>query len=566
MTEKAKLDLVAERAWQYKLAQSPYLQLRNGVTVTGLPVGSLEEAEADADFARGLLAELAAVKTDGLAEDDLQTLGFLRFELGSLAESAERWWTLFPVAPYQTFFLGLYGQLLFAPFSFENPGDADRYLSLMRDYATALRAMLARVKAQAGRGWLVPRPALPGVRATLTGLKSAASGIFRIDDGRTKTMRTMDANAFKDREAAIYDREIAPAFDALLASLDNDYEARAPETVGMGQYPGGEEAYRQWMRYHLTFDTDAKTVHETGLEEVARLTEAMTDKRRELDFDGGEAEFAEHLVEAGRMHAASAEEVEATFMRHIGRIEPLIPRYFSVTPEAPYGVRRLDAAAEAGQSYGYYQPPTESETTGLYRYNGSGLETRSQINAAPLIFHELVPGHHFHIARQKENQDLPMLRREAIELTVFNEGWAEYSANLAGEMGLYDDPYDHYGHLIHQRFLAQRLVVDTGMNAFGWPLEKAREYMKANTLESDEQVATETLRYSTDMPGQALGYRLGFLKFTELRARAEAELGGAFDIRDFHEVVLGPGALPMTEVEASVDRYIVSKRREDNDG
>jgi uncharacterized protein (DUF885 family) len=298
------------------------------------------------------------------------------------------------------------------------------------------------------------------------------------------------------------------------------------------------------------------------LEQVAALTEAMTEKRSELGFTGDEAAFAQHLVEAGRMHAATAEDVEATFMRHIGRIEPLVSKYFSVLPEAPYGVRRLDAASEAGQSYGYYQTPMEGEPVGLYRYNGSGLETRSQINAAPLIFHELVPGHHFHLARQKENESLPMLRREAIELTVFNEGWAEYSANLAGEMGLYDDPYDAYGHLIHQRFLAQRLVVDTGMNAFDWPLEKAREFMKANTLESDEQVATETLRYSTDMPAQALGYRLGFLKFTELRAKAESELGEAFDIRDFHEVILGAGALPMTEVEASVDRYIEREQRD----
>jgi uncharacterized protein (DUF885 family) len=551
---------IAERTWQYRLAQSPYLQLRNGVRVTELPAGSLEEAEADADFGRNLLSELEQIDTHGLTDEELQTFGFLRYDLGNLAESPGQWWTLFPVAPYQAFLLGLYGQLLFEPFRFEEPGDPDRYLSLMSDYGAALRAMLARVEAQAGRGWLLPWPALPGTRATLAGLKSAASGVFRIDNGRTSRLPAAEATAFKEREARIYDREIEPAFDALLEYLGDDYAGHAPEAVGIGQYPGGDEAYQRWMRFHLSFDIDPQIVHDTGLEQVAGLTEAMAEVRGDLGFAGGEAEFAEHLVAAGRMHAASAEEVEATFMRHIERIEPVLGSYFSVTPEAPYGVRRLDAASEAGQSYGYYQPPTEAEPTGLYRYNGSGLDTRSQINAAALIFHELVPGHHFHLARQKENESLPMLRREAIELTVFNEGWAEYSAKLAGEMGLYDDPYDHYGHLIHQRFLAQRLVVDTGMNAFGWKLQKAREYMKVNTLESDEQVATETLRYSTDMPGQALGYRLGFLKFTELRSKAEAELGEAFDVREFHEVILGAGALPMTEVEASVERFIVAQR------
>ena len=164
------------------------------------------------------------------------------------------------------------------------------------------------------------------------------------------------------------------------------------------------------------------------------------------------------------------------------------------------------------------------------------------------------------IARQAELTDLPKIRREIIPFNAFNEGWAEYAAGLGEEQGLYDDPYDLYGWLTHQRFVAQRLVVDTGMNAFGWSLEKARAYMSANTLEGPTQVDSETLRYSTDMPGQALGYRWGFLKMRELRRRAQESLGDRFDIRRWHEAILSQGGLPMTVLDRSLAEWEANER------
>jgi uncharacterized protein (DUF885 family) len=224
-------------------------------------------------------------------------------------------------------------------------------------------------------------------------------------------------------------------------------------------------------------------------------------------------------------------------------------------PQAPFDVQRLAPELEPGMSYGYYDPPPVPGKAGIYRYNGSNLDTRMQLNAAPLIFHELVPGHHFHLARQAENDSLPVLRRHAISFTCFNEGWAEYAAGLAEEMGLYEDPYDLYGWLSHQRFVAQRLVVDTGMNALGWTLQQGRDYMQAHTLESEAQIATDTLRYASDLPAQALAYRMGFLRIRELRGRARHKLGDAFDIRRFHEAILGEGALPLAVLEQSVEQW-----------
>lgn len=315
------------------------------------------------------------------------------------------------------------------------------------------------------------------------------------------------------------------------------------------------------MRQYASFDISPEEVHELGLAQVAELTEQMAKLRAEVGFDGDEAAYRRVLEADERFHARGADDVAATYRRHIAAIEPLVGGWFSVLPEAGYEVERLDPELEAGLSYGYYEQPGPTNPAGRYRYNGSGLDTRSQIDAATLIYHELVPGHHFHLARQEEDAGLHPVRGVfAPELLgAYTEGWAEYAASLGTEMGLYTDPWDRYGHYVHQRFTAQRLVVDTGLNALGWSLEEAARYMASTTMESPGQIRTETLRYSTDMPGQALGYRLGFLKFWELRSRAAEALGPAFDVRDFHEIVLGAGALPLTAVAENVASFVAER-------
>jgi uncharacterized protein (DUF885 family) len=289
---------------------------------------------------------------------------------------------------------------------------------------------------------------------------------------------------------------------------------------------------------------------------VAFLTEEMRQVREGLGFHGDEDAFLVQLKASGRLHAQTPEEVEARFRRAVARLEPLLPGCFSQLPKAAYDVRRLPPALEAGMTYGYYEPPRPGEPAGVYHYNGSGLETRSQLNAVAIIYHELVPGHHFHIARQNENRGLPAIRREAMEMGAYNEGWAEYASGLPREMGLYDDPYDLYGRLVHERFTAQRLVVDTGMNLLGWSLERGREYMRRYTLESETQVATETLRYATDLPGQALCYRLGYLKMQELRHKSKQALGARFDIRAFHDHVLATGSIPLGSLRRAIDTWV----------
>ncbi len=210
-------------------------------------------------------------------------------------------------------------------------------------------------------------------------------------------------------------------------------------------------------------------------------------------------------------------------------------------------------------TFGYYAPPSPTDSMGHYYFNGSRLDERSMITGGALIAHELIPGHHFQIALQHENDALPAYRQNNYH-TAYTEGWGEYASALAGEMGMYRDPYERYGRLFMEMFLACRLVVDTGMNEFGWSRDSAMAFMKVRVAESPTQLQTETLRYSVDLPGQALAYKMGAIEIAALRQLARDSLGSAFDVRGFHDVVLSSGSLPMTVLRRRVVGWVDSLR------
>jgi uncharacterized protein (DUF885 family) len=532
---------LSDRVAARQLESDFYTRVRRGLPVERLRVQSDTAWQEDADFASSILAELAA--TAPVNEDDRLTAGFLEHTLGGTISRAANSTHGFTVTPYQSFFsLGVTLQSVFADYA----GDGKTYVSLAQDFRDTVIEMRDRLARQREAGILVPKPALAGTRTSLQRSNESAAAVLQ-------------AKAPADvRDAAVL-AEIGKAFEALLAYLDEGYEADAPATVGMAQYPGGEDYYCTLVREHTASDMSPQQVHQLGLDHVAELYEKMAKLRADMGFHRTEEEFHKQLADDPQVHAQDPAEVEALFLRHMAALEPLIGSYFSVLPKAPYGVARLDAEQEAGMTYGYYEPPTPATSIGRYRWNGANLAGKSLLTYAALIFHELAPGHHFHIARQSENTALPDLRRESFAIGAFNEGWAEYAAGLGWEMGLYAEPLDAYGRLVHERFTAQRLVVDTGLNVMGWGLDKAASYMKANTTESDEQVASEILRYSTDLPAQALAYRAGYVELMRIRTHAQNELGDRFDIRDFHEQVLGPGALPFPVIDAHIKRWISSR-------
>jgi len=556
MNDTSKLNNIAEITWQRFLKRDPYLRLRMAETITSIPANTRKEAQEDASFARKITAELKEIDPKMLAHDDWLTLEFLRNQMKTLSYKEDAWLTDFPVTPHTGFWLSFYAQEIFASFRFDEKEDLNRYVKLTEDYAEMVRASLEQLQVQAEQGWRIPRPALDGVRITLEGIKKSLPTLFNVGLERINHLSSSSYKLLNAEKQRFIQENIETAFNTVIAYLDNDYESLAPEAVGIGQFAGGEEAYSRFLRQYVTKEMDPEKVHAIGLEQVAELTEAMRQVRESLGFSESEEVFHKELRSSGKIYANSPEDVERNYRYHIKRIEPFLDQYFATLPEAPYDVKRLDPALEPGLSYGYYEPPTENRPVGLYRYNGSGLETRSQLQAATLIYHELVPGHHFQLAGQSENKNLPLIRREIIALDGFLEGWAEYAAGLPKEMGLYDDPYDLYGRLVHERFIAQRLVIDTGMNVLGWSLKQGRAFMQANTMESKAQIDSETLRYSTDLPAQSLAYRLGYLEITRLREMAEKGLGADFDIKTFHQAILGPGALPLSVLEEHIRVFI----------
>jgi uncharacterized protein (DUF885 family) len=549
-TDKALLDALVAETWESFVSREPQAMLAAGRQVTRLKRGDLADAEAVATAAQARHDRLDRIDLSGLDRTDRLTAAYLRYWLESEIDEPARWWTGFAIAPYSGSVLPTMAARVFASIDPGDPEQADRYLSLAGQFVDAVDAMRERVLAQAGRGWRLAKPALPNSRRMIEGSSARAAAAILLPAEKTAS------DELRTAVRTLVEERLKPAFVRLLEAIGPDYEAAAPEAAGMMHQPGGADAYRVWLRYHLGEALDPAELHQTGLEEVAALAAEMERVRIEhFGHHGDEASFHESLREDPKAKAPTAEALEATYHHHLDRMAPVFARMFRKAPRARPMVERLPPELEQGMTFGYYQAPREPGGDGTYFYSGNGIPDRLQMNAAALIFHELVPGHHVQVTRQQENEALPEFRRNLHISTTFSEGWAEYASGLGQDDGLFDDPYDYYGFLSHQRFVAQRLVVDTGLNALGWTLEQAHAYMSANTLEKPEQVTSEILRYSTDMPGQALCYRWGFLKFRDLRAKAEAALGAGFDLADFHEAILDQGCLPMPVLEQSLEDW-----------
>jgi uncharacterized protein (DUF885 family) len=547
MTEPADhVVALADELWAHLRSSQPQFSLNVGEPVSRIPHGSATEAEQAAALGRNLLRRLDDVDTPRLSTSDLSTATVVRELAGRLVSAEQDHWWFFPVAPYQIYQWSVLGHQLFQPYTFTSAEDADRYLALAADIAALIRAMRPRLAGQAERGVGMPRPALPGFRTAMRAQRASTSEFLRVDAGRVAGLAPAARGALLDGVDAIVENELLPAFDDLLAYLDGPGEQSAVDGIGLGRYDGGEGFYRTLVRRHATYDISPEEVHKLGLAQVELITEQMAEVRRTAGFDGDEAAYRRVLEADPRYYATSPDGVAATYHRHLAAIEPKIDQWFRVTPHTGVAAERLDPSLEAGMTFGYYEPPIAANPVGRYRFNGSRLADRPQISAAVLIFHELVPGHHYHLGRQAENTALHPLRSQGAAMAFwgYTEGWAEYASSLGFEMGLYEDPWDRYGTYVHQRFVAQRLVVDTGVNLLGWSEEKARAYMLSTTMTSPAQVATEILRYGTDLPAQALAYRLGSEKLWQLRRRAEHDLGSRFDIRGVPRDHPRPGRPP----------------------
>ncbi len=552
-------------AWGH-IGSDFFPQRERGAPLDGkLPDLSFEGALRRADMGAKILALLETVDDDELPHDWALTAKLLRYYAGSWSREAEHYWVA--IDPTGSLFYGPFAQTAYtggylfssinptvASFVFEKDGDGERYLVLLADIARMLQQIHQRTAGQAQRGIRIHKPQLPAVRTLLSRLRATAQAAYPVDACRLVALK--DAGALVAEITRRVEQQVLPAFDALIAQLDADYERLAPDDVGLDKFPGGKEAYAWLLRQHTTRDLSAEQVHAAGHARMARIQAEMAILRERIGFTGTSSDFAAYLRQQPGAVATSADDIGERMRRHKDGIERRFEEFFHQRSAYAYDLVRLDPALEGSMTWGFYHPPVPDEPRGLYHYNGGKLDSLAVIAAASLVFHELVPGHHLHLTLQRDNPALSPLRRNA-SVNAFNEAWAEYSATLTGEMGLYDDPFDRYGRLCMDAFLTCRLVVDTGMNALGWSWVQAKDYLREHTLCADAEIESDTLRYSCGIPAQSLAYKLGDEDLLRMRDKVRARMKDRFDYRDFHAAILDAGALPLPAVEWHLDKVFI---------
>jgi uncharacterized protein (DUF885 family) len=558
-TDAARLARIIDEYWRYPLTGTFYARYLAGETVD-LPDISEQKANSDAEFERQILAQLRTVNTDHLSHADLLNLEVLRWQAEIDIGFAKYHWFDLEITPHASPLPVV--QALLERQQFRGPADLERYLKLLQQLKVFIVQTRELTQGEARRGIVLPNAGIPGAQAFLSSyIKEPEKSPFSVAPERLAAIDPALAASFREKVRVAIESEINPALKVLVDYISGDYAKKAPGKVGLGQYRGGEEFYRFLIHAYTTLDMSPKEIHQLGLAVVQHDEEQMAALRKKMGYKGTAAEFRDFLLTDPRFIAKSPEELRDRLLSYVQRIEPKVGSYFLHTPKAKYTTERLPSALESAYTFGMYVEPSSGQSVGIYYFNGSHLEARPLFKAGPLITHELIPGHHFQLNLAAENHSIPPFRRYA-PFPAYSEGWADYSSQLASEMGAYADDYDHYALLAQNVHQSLRLVVDTGFHSLGWTLEQAKKYMREHELESDVQIQTEASRYSMGEPAQALAYKLGSNEMLRLRAKAQEELGKNFDIREFHEWILGSGPLPLEILEKHVDWCIqqVKKR------
>jgi uncharacterized protein (DUF885 family) len=366
----------------------------------------------------------------------------------------------------------------------------------------------------------------------------------------------------KKQAEAAFSEDVAPAFEKLLAFVENEYLPAARKSIAMRDLPNGEAWYAFNIKEMTTTDLTPEQIHQIGLSEVKRIRGEMDEIIKSSGFEGTFEEFLVFLRTDPQFYHETKEGLLREYREIAKRADPELMKLFGTLPRTPYGVIPVPSYAEKSQTTAYYQRGSvEAGRPGNFFANTYALNTRPRWEMEALTLHEAVPGHHLQLALQDELEDVPWFRRFG-GYTAFVEGWGLYSESLGVEMGFYKDPYSKFGQLTYEMWRAIRLVVDTGMHHLGWSRQQAIDYFMQNAGKQEHDVTVEVDRYIV-WPGQALAYKIGELKIKELRAYATDTLGEKFDIREFHDQVLGKGAVPLSVLEANIKAWVDVKQAND---
>jgi uncharacterized protein (DUF885 family) len=521
---------------------------------------SPEARDRRAREAQAFLTRLRAIPEGPLTPADRLNRAILIRQLGDTVEENGFGQRDMLFTSYEGWHQGFAGLARGLPFN--NRADFDSYLTRIALYPRLNDQALAITANAVRGGFVLPCSVLGGYERTISGVIAADPTRSRFYEpfagARPATIGEADWAALQARARTIITTIVNPAYQKHLDFYTHEYLPHCARSDSVSAQPRGAEYYALQVREHTTTNLTPQQIHDIGLREVARIRAEMDRVAHDAGYPSREA-FIQHLRTDPAYFPTSAAQLIAASAAFNKEVDYWLPRLFGTLPRLTFTIREIPAETAEGTTTAYYnQGSPESGIAGTYYVNTSRLNQRPLWEIPALSLHESVPGHHLQIALQQE-MELAPFRRNFTSYTAFTEGWALYAESLGEEMGVYNTPERHMGELSYQMWRACRLVVDTGIHAFGWDKARAIQYMRDNTALTDTNIEAEVNRYIS-WPGQALGYMIGRLKIIELRHRAEAALGPRFDIRRFHDAVLRNGSVPLDVLENEIDAWIAAER------
>ncbi|WP_405329995.1 DUF885 domain-containing protein [Leeuwenhoekiella sp. LLG6367-2.1] len=522
------------------------------------PLGRYDEQlpKERADFATGLLSKLDKITVSDLSKGETISYKLLRFVLQDQIDEYSYKMYLNPLQADQGFHLDLNYQV--RPIrSYEQ---AKEYLDRLKAIPYFTDSQFKLMRKGLEQGIVQPRIIFKGYEASYdthivdNPLESYFYSPF-LDLPDSFSQKRKDSLLIAAEQ--IISNDVIPSFKNIKTFFETEYLPNSRETIGVSAQPGGADFYQNRINFYTTSKAyTAKSIHELGLQEVARIKTQMKEIIKEVGFTGSFAEFLQFLRTDKQFYVTTGDALLMHARDIAKRIDNELPAYFKKLPRQPYGVIKVPDAIAPKYTTGRYSGSSINGTqAGHYLVNTYKLDSRTLYTLPALTAHEAVPGHHLQGALNQELGDsIPQFRKN-LYLSAYGEGWGLYAEFLADEMGIYRTTYEKFGQLTYEMWRACRLVVDTGIHAMGWSRQEVVDYMSQNTALSIHEINTETDRY-IGWPGQALSYKIGELKIRELRERAKKELGEKFNIRDFHEVILGAGTVTLPILEEQVDAYI----------
>jgi len=523
--------------------------------------------DAEREAARADLAALAAIDRGALSADERVAYDVFKWQRGMDLRGLEgELFAARAVRPidhfngFHTNFAELSSGQGIAPY--KTVKDYENGLSRIDDFVRLTDSAIARLEQGLAAGVVQPRLVMANVLEQLDAMLAEGvegSSFYRPVANFPAEVPAADQQRLKAAYAQSISTEIRPAVTRLRDFIRDRYLPRTRATVGLQDMKGGPALYRHLVALSTTTEMSPDEIHRIGLAEVKRIHGEMEAVKAQVGFKGTLQQFFEHIRTDPKFKPKSREQLQQGYVAIGKRLDATLPTMFSTIPKTPLEIRPVPALTEKGAARGSYQSgTTDGSRPGVFYFNAYDLPSRTTPGMETLYLHEGAPGHHFQISLAQENEALPAFMRFGGN-TAYVEGWALYAETLGRELGVYTDPYQYFGYLDSQLFRAIRLVVDTGIHSKGWTRDRTIQYILDNSSRGRSNATAETERYIA-IPGQALAYKIGQLKISELRARAQQALGTRFDIREFHAQVLMTGALPLAVLEKKIDDWIAAKK------